>query len=168
MNAIFDRRSIRKYLDKQVEDEKIEQIIKAAMQAPSAANQQPWEFIVVRDKTILDKLSQMSPYSKMVKDADVAVILLGNTEKLIFPENWQLDLAAATQNLLLEAVIMGLGAVWLGVSPVEERVNYIKEIFDLPDNIVPFSLVPIGYPREEKNRYINRFNPHKVHYDKWR
>lgn len=117
MDAIFNRRSIRKYKDKPVEKEKIEKLLRAAMQAPSAGNQQPWEFIVIQDKENLKKLSGMSPYSKLIMNAPLTFVLLGNKDKMKFPENWQQDMGASAENILLEAVELGLGAVWLGVAP---------------------------------------------------
>jgi nitroreductase len=166
MNSIFTRRSIRKYLNKPVESEKVEQLLKAAMQAPSAGNQQPWEFIVVQDKELLRKLSLTSPYAGPVKEALVAIVVLGNKENIKFPEYLQQDLSAATQNLLLQAVELELGAVWLGVAPLEERMKYITELFDLPESILPFAVVPVGYP-EIENKYIDRYEKAKIHYGKY-
>lgn len=166
MQEIFIRRSVRTYKDIPVEKEKIEKLLRAAMQAPSAGNQQPWEFIVVQDKDLLNKLSGISPYSKMVAKAPVAVVMLANKSNMRFFENWQQDMGAATENLLLEAVHLGLGGVWLGVAPVEDRMNAVKEIFDLPDNILPYSVVPIGYPETEQ-KFVDRYDADKVHYDKY-
>lgn len=168
MNSIFTRRSVRTYLDKPVESEKVEQLLKAAMQAPSAGNQQPWEFIVVQDKELLHKLSLVSPYAGPVKEALVAIVVLGNkeNENVKFPECLQQDLSAATQNLLLQAVELELGTVWLGVAPLEERMKYITELFDLSESILPFAVVPVGYP-ETENKYIDRYEKAKVHYGKY-
>ncbi len=136
------------------------------MQAPSAANQQPWEFIVVEDKDTLEKISKMSPYAGMTKDASVAIVLLGNEKRMKFPENWQQDLSAATQNLLLEAVSLDLGAVWLGVAPLNERMSYFKELFNLPEYIKPFAVVPVGHP-ETKNNFIDRYEASRVHKERF-
>ncbi len=111
MNEIFTRRSIRRYVDKPVEQEKIERLLKAAMQAPSAGSQRPWEFIVVQDKERLAQLAQASPYAGPTKDAPLAIVVLANRSALKFPENWQMDVSAATENMLLEAVHLDLGAV---------------------------------------------------------
>lgn len=167
MNSIFTRRSVRKYQDRPVENEKIEQMLRAAMQAPSAGNQRPWEFIVVKDKDLLYKLSTLSPFSGCVKEAALAIVLLANRDCMKYPENWQMDLSAATQNLLLQAVELGLGAVWLGVAPLEDRMEYITQLFGLPDNILPFAVVPVGYPATD-NRFIDRYEQEKVHYEKYR
>lgn len=168
MNSIFTRRSIRKYLNKEVDKSIIEQLLKAAMQAPSAGNQRPWEFIVVRDKDMLNQLGLVSPYAGPVKESDVAIIVLGNlaNERVIFPECLPQDLAAATQNILLQATELDLGTVWLGVAPVEERMEKVRALFNFPKSIIPFSIISIGYS-DNKNNYIDRYEPNKVHYDKY-
>lgn len=163
MNAIFQRRSIRKYQNKPVEKEKIEKILKAAMQAPSAGNQQPWEFLVVENKETLKKLSHVSAYSSMIAEAPLAIVLLGNNERIKIPEFWEQDMGAATQNLLLQVVELDLGAVWLGVAPMQDRIDYIQSLFNLPENIKPFAVVPVGYPAES-NRFIDRFDKNRIHF----
>ncbi|WP_018306537.1 nitroreductase family protein [Desulfitobacterium hafniense] len=168
MKAIFNRRSVRKYEDKPVEREKIEKLLRAAMQAPSAGNQQPWEFIVIEDKKTLKKLSEASPYSKMVANSAATFVLLSRTEGLKFLGCSPQDMGAAAENLLLEAVELGLGAVWLGIAPVEERMNYIKNMFNLPGNIEPFALIPVGYPDGQKNEFVDRFDETRVHYGSWK
>lgn len=165
MEAIFKRRSIRTYQDRQVESEEITQLLKAAMQAPSAGNQQPWEFIVVSDKSRLEKLSYMSPYSKQIAKAPVAIVLLANTTRMKYPENWTHDMGAATQNLLLEATYLNLGAVWMSVAPLEDRTNYIKEMFNLEATLLPYCVVTVGYPDKIQNRFIDRFDSTRIHYE---
>ncbi|WP_432663867.1 nitroreductase family protein [Wukongibacter baidiensis] len=167
MDAIFKRRSIRKYESRTVEKEKIELLLKAAMQAPSAGNQQPWEFIVVQNKEMLKNLSMMSPYAGMVAEAPLAIVLLGNKDYMKYPENWEQDMGAATQNLLLQAVELDLGAVWLGVAPLEERMDYVNRLFNLSENIMPYCVVPIGYPKGQENKMIDRFDEERVHYEKY-
>ncbi|GIM27580.1 nitroreductase [Clostridium polyendosporum] len=166
MEIINKRRSIRAYKDIQVEKEKIEKLLRAAMQAPSAFNQQAWEFIVVEDKETLKKISEMSPYSKPVENSPLTFIVLGNRDNMKVPECWQQDLGAATENLLLEAVELGLGGVWMAIAPIEERMNYIKDMFNLPENIVPYSVIPVGYPVDKPN-FIDRYDSNKVHHEKW-
>lgn len=164
MEAIFIRRSIRKYKNQPVEKEKIDKLLRAAMQAPSAGNQQPWEFIVVQKRENLMKLSEMSPYAKPVKDAPLAFVLLGDVKRMMFPENWQQDMGAATENILLQAVELKLGAVCLGAAPDKDRENYLKEMFDLPKNIKPFCVIAIGYPADvQENRFIDRYDVKRVH-----
>lgn len=167
MEVIFTRRSIRKYKEQPVEKEKIEKLLRAAMQAPSAVNQQPWEFMVVEDRDNLDKLSQLTPYSKMLAHAPLAIIVLANMNNLRAPNYWQQDLGACTQNILLEATYVGLGSVWLGVAPDEERMNNIIDMFDLPNDILPFCVISIGYPEGEENRFIDRFDERKIHIEKY-
>lgn len=168
MNAIFNRRSIRKYKNQPVEEEKIDRLLRAAMQAPSAGNQQPWEFIVVQDKENLKKLSNMSPYAKFVADAPLAFVLLANEERMKYPENWEQDMGAATENILLEAVELDLGGVWLGVAPLEDRVDYLKEMLGLPENIRPYCVIAIGYPVDgQENKFIDRYDETRVHFEKY-
>lgn len=168
MDNIKKRRSIRQYKDREVEQEKIEMLLRAGMQAPSAGNQQPWEFIVVQNRDRLKALSGLSPYASMVADAPVALILLASRERMTFRENGLQDMAACTQNILLEAVSQGLGAVWLGVAPLDERENYIRELFDLDETLIPFCVIPIGYPEEGKgNRFIDRFDAERIHFEEY-
>jgi len=167
MKEIFNRRSIRKFEDRPVEKDKIDKLLRAAMQAPSAANQQPWEFIVVEDKEALNKLSLMSPYSKPVASSGVTIVLLANSNDFKVPTAWQQDLGAAAQNILLEATDLGLGSVWLGVSVADENVAYIRNLYHLPENAKPFALVAVGYPDGQKNEFVDRYKQEKVHYEKW-
>ena len=167
MKIIDERRSVRSYADRPVEPEKIEKLLRAAMQAPSAANQQPWEFIVVREPESLKKLAGLSPYSKMLAAAPLAFVLLGNKEKMAWPQIWQQDMGAAAENLLLEAVELGLGAVWLGVAPLEERMEFISRMFGLKETLDPFCVIPVGYPAGKGNTFVDRYDPAKVHYEKY-
>lgn len=167
MDSIFKRRSVRTYLRKQVEPEKIESMLRAAMQAPSSGNQQSSEFLVIQDAENLIRLSKMSPYSKPVAEAALAIVVLGNTERMKFAENWEQDLGAAVENLLLEAVEQGLGAVWLGVHPLQERIDAIRAQFSLPEYYRPFAVVSLGYPAKENgNHFVDRWNVGRVHYEK--
>ncbi|MBU3170489.1 nitroreductase family protein [Clostridium estertheticum] len=168
MEAIFNRRSIRKYEDRPIEKEKIEKLLRAAMQAPSAANQQPWEFLVIEDKEILKKLSEVSPYSKMVRTSAVTFVLLSRKDGLLAPGCVPQDMGAASENLLLQAVELGLGAVWLGVASIDERMSYIKDLFNLPDNIEAFALIPVGYPDGQQNKFVDRFDKARVHYESYK
>lgn len=166
MKEIFERVSVRQFKDIKVEDVKIEKLLRAGMAGPSAGNQQPWEFIVVENKQTLEKLAGMSPYSKCVAKAPLAIILLGNKDKMKFPENWQQDLGASTQNMLIEAVHLGLGAVWLGVAPLEDRMKYIKDMFNLGDNLQVYAVVPFGYPKNE-TKSEDRYDVKKVHFESY-
>ena len=167
MKEIFNRRSIRKFEDRPVEQEKIDKLLRAAMQAPSAANQQPWEFIVVENKDNLKTLSLTTPYSKPVADSAVTLVLLGNSNDFKVPTGWQQDMGAAAQNILLEATHLELGAVWLGVATADVAIDYIKNLYNLPENIKPFAMIAIGYPNGQKNEFVDRYVAAKVHYEKW-
>lgn len=149
MKEIFERVSVRKYTQQPVETEKIERLLRAAMAAPSAGNQQPWTFCVVRDRALLDELAQASPYAKPLLGAPVGIAVLSKKEGLRFPEYWQQDLGACTQNLLLEAEYLGLGAVWMGIAPLPERMKAVGEILGTNDTAQPFALIAVGYPAEK-------------------
>ena len=167
MNSIFTRRSIRRYSDTPIETEKIDKILRAAMQAPSAGNQQPWEFIIVNEKTQLETLSKLSPYASMVSKSPVSLVILANTSSLRFADYWQQDLSAATQNILIEATELGLGSVWLGVAPDKDRIDYVSNMFNLPSNIIPFAVVALGYPATQGNTFVDRYDESKIHYEKY-
>ncbi|WP_291573273.1 nitroreductase family protein [Clostridium sp. UBA4548] len=166
MDSILKRRSIRKYKDLKVSDEIVEDLLKAAMAAPSAGNEQPWEFVVLRDKEIMKNITEVHPYSKMLLNSDVAIVVCGDEKKEVFKGYWVQDCSAATENILLAAQDMGLGAVWLGVYPIVDRVKKIQEILGLPTSVVPLSIVPIGYPDEEKTPE-DRFDRTRIHYNGW-
>ena len=166
MNSIFQRRSVRTYLEKPVEPEKIETLLRAAMQAPSAGNQQASEFLVVQDAAALRQLSQMSPYAGLLAKAPLAIVLLGSTQRMKFSENWEQDLGAAAENILLEAVELGLGAVWLGVQPEQARIDAIRSQFSLPENLRPFGVIAVGYPIDQNaNRFVDRWDETRVHHE---
>lgn len=161
MRNIFHRTSIRKYQNTEVEKEKVEQVLKAAMAAPSACNQQPWEYYVVTDKQKLEQLSTSSPYAGCTKEAPLAFVACYR-EACIAPEYAQIDLSASVENLLLEADEQGLGAVWLGIAPIQERMDRVAEILELPDGIRAFAIIPCGYPGEEKKQQ-DRYDVSRVH-----
>lgn len=162
MKTINNRRSIRSFKNQLVETEKIDMILRAAMQAPSAINQRPWEFIVVRNKELLVKLSEMSPYSKMVAQAPVAIVIVGRSERMMVKEMWIQDMSACTQNILLEITDQGLGGVWLGVAPNQERMDYISTALNL-EGVMPFAVVPFGYS-EIENIFIDRYEANRIMY----
>lgn len=166
MKAILERRSIRKYREKSVSDEIIRELLKAGMYAPSAGNQQPWDFIVVKNKESLNKIPEFHPYSNMIKEVNAAIIVCGNLEKENIKDFWVQDCSAATQNILLAAHSMDLGAVWLGVYPDDDRVKGVREMFNLPNHIIPLSIIPVGYPAENKS-IPDRYKEDSVHYEQW-
>lgn len=169
MEGIKTRRSIRKYSDKEVEDEKIDKVLRAAMQAAgSRMGSEPWEFIVVKDKNTIKKLSEMSPNAKLIGGCNVAIVLLANMERVHYPEVWQQDMAACAENLLLEASYLDLGAVWIGTAPIQERMDYLSELFGLGENIRPFNIISIGYPGEGlENKFIDKYDETRVFYEKY-
>lgn len=166
LKAIFSRRSIRKYSDKSISEEDLLMLAKAGMQAPSARNKQPWHFIIINQRDKLDALAVAHPYGKMLKEAAAAIIVCGdkNLEEM---ETYLLqNCCAATQNILLAAHDLGLGAVWLGLQPREKRINDVKDLFNIPEYIFPVALLSVGYPGEEKNEE-DRYKPERVKWNGW-
>ncbi|OWZ82919.1 nitroreductase family protein [Natranaerobius trueperi] len=146
MDLLFKRRSIRSYQNRLVEDEKITELLKAGMAAPSALNKRPWHFVVIKERNTLDKITEIHPYSNMLKEAPLAIAVCGKKEE----PYWVQDCAAAMQNILLAATANGLGSVWLGVYPREERADTIKKLLGIDNEYLPLGLCAIGYPNEEK------------------
>ena len=163
MKEIFERVSIRKYQDKPVEKEKIQQILKAAMAAPSAGNQQPWEFYVVTDKEKIKALSECSPYSGCAKGAPAVLVPCYRTEGLMFPEFDTIDLAIATENAWLEIDSLGLGGVWLAIAPVADRMEKADAVLGIGDKLHAYALLPFGYPAESRTQQ-NRYDEARVHW----
>lgn len=161
MNAIFHRKSTRVFLAQEVPKEKIEWLLRAAMQAPSACNQQPWEFYVVRDRKVLEMLSHCSPYAACVQKAPLAIVLCFR-RGLEHGSYVLLDMSAAAENLLLEAEVLGLGAVWLGIAPAAERMDAVRRCLSLPDAVEAFAVIPCGYPAEQRQPE-DRFDRSRVH-----
>lgn len=170
LKMIYTRRSIRVYSDRQISDEDIEKILKAAMLAPSAGNEQPWHFIVVRDREMLKKMSEAFTFGQMLPNASATIVVCADPKLSKYPyDMWVQDCSAATENILLAARCLGIGSVWLGVYPREERMKALRELLGIPENIVVFSVVSLGYPKDEKDFYEadDRFNPDRIHREKW-
>jgi len=163
--AIMTRRSIRAYTAQPVPNDAIKELLAAAMNAPSASNQQPWQFIVVTERKQLDALTTVLPYGQMLKGAPLAIVVCGDLQ-LQEEEYWIQDCSAATQNLLLAAHAKGLGAVWLGVYPRSERVAGICKLFNLPAHVIPLCIVSVGYPLEPLPQ-VRRYNEARIHYNQW-
>lgn len=161
MRLCLERKSVRHYQDKEVSDELIEKLLESAMQAPSARNQQPWEFAVVRNRELLDKLSTISTGASPLKRSPIGILTFMRKE-IGAPQMAPQDMAAATQNILLEATLQGLGAVWIGVYPLEERIEKVYEIIKYKDHLTPFSLIAIGYPLEESHVTQLRYDPSRI------
>jgi nitroreductase len=165
IEAIMSRRSIRIYAKRKIPDETITKLLKLAMNAPSAHNRQPWHFIVVENQKTLKKVTEYHPYSKMLEQASHAIIVLAdnNIQKTDF---WIHDCSAATENILIAAHSIGLGAVWLGVHPSEKLIEDTKTLFEIPKNVTPLSIISLGYPYETKPPRKN-YNPERIHKNKW-
>jgi len=166
IDCMMTRRSVRKYKNDQVSDGLIGKLLEAAMNAPSAGNQQPWQFIVVNDANILKTIAESFPFAGMAKDASVGILVCADKNFVKYEGFWIQDCAACVQNILLAAHSLGLGAVWTGIYPREDRLSGYRKIFDLPESITPFAFIPIGYPAEEKDR-TSRFNDNRIHMNKW-
>ena len=169
IEIIMARKSVRSYTSRPVEKEKVDIMLKAAMAAPSAVNKQPWAFIVIDDRDVLNKLAEVLPYAKMTAEAPMAIVVCGDLSKALNGETdryWMLDCSAASENLLLAAESMGLGAVWTAVYPENDRIAKVRSVLSLPDHIIPFNLIPVGYPqhREESK---DKFKTENIHYNKW-
>jgi len=167
MDAIFTRRSVRRFTAQSVSEESITKVLAAAMAAPSAGNEQPWHFIVVKEKAALKKVSECSPYARAAQDAPVCIVVCGDLSLDKYKgAYWVQDCSAAVENMLLEVQNLGLGAVWLGVYPEEERVGFLKRYFSLPEHVIPFAAIPIGFPAQTLPP-ADRYDPKRVHQEKW-
>ena len=164
INTILARRSIRKYTNKLVSEKDSTTMLEAAMAAPSGSNLKPWHFIVVTDRQMLDNLATAHPYGKMIFEAPLCIAVCG--DPTISADLWVQDCSAATENLLLMATALGLGAVWVGVYPSVERINAIKKTLSIPETIVPLNLISIGHPSEEKEPRT-QYDKLRVHCERW-
>lgn len=166
IEAIKTRRSIRKFNTQTVLPDVIRQLLDAAMSAPSAGNQQPWHFVVIDQRRILDQVPAIHPYAGFCKDAPLAILVCGDTRLEKYQGFWVQDCSAATQNLLLAAHAKGLGAVWTGIYPIEERVQGFRELLDLPEEVIPLALVVLGYP-DQTPPAQERYREDRVHRNMW-
>lgn len=169
IEIIMARKSVRSYTSRPVEKEKVDIMLKAAMAAPSAVNKQPWSFIVIDEKEVLNHLAQVLPYAKMTAEAPMAIVVCGDLTKSLngeFGQYWMLDCSAASENLLLAAEALGLGAVWTAVYPEEQRIENVRAVLSLPEYIVPFNLIPIGYPQRNEEPK-DKFKQENIHYNQW-
>jgi len=166
LEALYTRRSIRKYKDLPISDDTVEKILKAAMYAPTARNTKSSHYIVVTDRDLLNRLTTVHPHANMLKEAMLAIIVCG--DRTLEKEDPYLCIngSAATQNMLLAAHALGLGGVWLGVYGRPDRMKGISNFFNLPEQIVPISAIAIGYPDETKT-CEDRYEKDKIHFNKW-
>ena len=167
LHNILQRKSVRAYTDRAVSHEQLDTLIRAAMAAPTGRDMRPWHFIVLEGRQQLSPLAEQLPYAKMLAEAQAAVVVCGDmsvTDKEGNPSrNWTFDCSAATENLLLQAEAMGLGAVWTGVYPYDERLEAVKQVLHLPDHLIPLNVIPIGYPKGDPQPK-DKYDPAKVEY----
>lgn len=166
MNLIFKRKSIRRFSDEKVNIDKIESLLKAGMQAPSAGNQQPWEFIIIDKDEDKMAISKMHQFAKPAAGASHLIVTIGNLNVCKFHQMIEQDLGACNENILLQATHEGLGAVWLGFHPIEDRTLKLKEYLNIPDYCIPFSVICVGYPIKQEEVKL-RYDESKVHFDKY-
>jgi nitroreductase len=169
LDVIFTRKSVRSYTGEVVKKEELDLLLRAAMAAPSGRNQQPWAFIAITNPSILVKLAEGLPYAKMLPEAGAAIVVCGYSAPHDRPGSrdlWEQDCAAATQNLLLAAEAMNLGAVWTAVHPYPDRQEYIRKILDIPAHVYPFCVIPVGHPTGVENPK-DKFDPVKIHWERW-
>lgn len=161
------RRSTRKFLDRAVEPEKLEHILRAAMQSPTGHNAQDWEFLLVTDRDKREAVSKMGPYSMCAANAPLVVIVLANLDRAFpGPALWPCDMGAVCQTILIQAEEEGLGGTWLAAYPHEERCDYLRKLLDIPENVVPYAAIPIGYKQYVKP-FDDRFDEGKIHREKY-
>ncbi len=170
LKTIITRRSIRKYVDQPISEDQVQWMLRAAMNAPSAGNEQPWEFLVITNRNKLKRVPEFHPYSKMLAGAPLAILVVADPARAKYEgelrQLWIQDCSAATQNILLAAHSLGLGAVWLAVYPDPLRHNGMRELFNIPEGWVPFSIISIGCPVEPKQA-VDRFDETRIHREIW-
>lgn len=164
LETIFNRKSVRTYTARPVEKEKLETLVRAGMAAPSSRDRRPWEFVIVTDRKLLDTLGDGLPLARMLKETRQAIIVCGDTIKS--GNAWFLDCSAAAQNVLLAAESLGLGAVWTAAFPYPDRMKIVRETLNLPEHIIPLTVIPIGYP-QGKEKPKDKFNAKQIHYNGW-
>lgn len=168
ITAILTRRSIRDYTPHPVPQELIKLLLEAGLAAPSAFNEQSTALVVVNDPKVLAEISKVNPASLQLKKATVAIVVCGNQAKQKFKDQgyWQLDGAVASENILIAAHALGLGAVWTAIYPYPDRIPKVQKILGLPQDVIPLNVIPVGYPAEKKSRE-KLYDPARVHTNKW-
>ena len=166
MKTIYARRSIRTFTDEPVKQQDLLKIIKAGMNAPSAVNQQPWEFVIIDSQDIIDGVLEVHPNAKPAKSAPVSILVCGTPSREKSQGYWPIDCAAAVENMLLEITDLGLGACWLGIYPREPRVKKLQEMLKAPKDVIPFALIAVGHPAEEKPPK-DLYDEQRIHKNSW-
>lgn len=167
MKAILERRSVRSFTSEPVSPQHLQTLLRAAMRAPSARNQQPWEFLVLQNRETLEAITDFHPYAVALKSAPCGILICADRNRVsAHPDTWVMDCSAATQNLLLEAVHLELGAVWLTLHPYPDRLEGVRKLLKLPEHILPLCIVAVGHP-EKQPEPMDTFLPERIHYENW-
>ena len=166
LTALLTRRSVRAFLEDPVSEETVVMLLRAAMQAPSAGDARPWDFVVIRSKEVLQGIGDVNPYAKFAAHASVGILVCGNLERERFPGLWIQDTSAAMENLLIAAHALGLGAVWTAVAPFDERIDVVRALCSLPKTVIPLGCALVGYPRYLPKPQ-DRFDASRIHQDHW-
>lgn len=169
LKIIHQRKSVRDYTAKEVSKEQLETLVKAGMAAPTARNLQPWAFVVITERAVLDEMANQLPYCKMLLKAPAAIVVCGDLQKAatdVDQHFWVQDCSAATQNILLAAESVGLGAVWTAAFPYQDRMDIVIKALDLPEHVLPLNVIPIGYPATNEQPK-DKWNPENLHWEKW-
>ncbi len=167
LDCIKNRKSVRRYIDKEVSNEDVLTLIKAGMCAPSAHNRQPWEFIVVNDRLVLDEIASRHKHGKMLTEVNKAIVVLGNREVTNVDEFIYCDCSAVVENMLIQATSMGLGTCWCAIAPNAERVEAIGGYLELPSNIIPVAIVAVGY-HEDTRDALEKFDESKIYFNQYK
>ena len=170
METLRTRISVRQYSEREISDEAVHAILEAGMSGPSAVNARPWSFLVIRNPETLGKMADANGRAaEPLRGAKLGILVCGDLERAFpsAPDYWVVDASIAAQNMILAAHAMGIGSVWLGTWPQEHKVSAQKALFDLPDSIVPHSIIAFGYPREDSAKEKLLYEPGRVHFEKW-
>jgi len=169
IEIIHKRTSVRDYTERKVTRDQLETLVRAGMAAPTAMNKQPWLFVAIDDKEVLNSLGAVLPYGKMLLKSTAAIVVCGDMNKVLDghgKEMWIQDCSAASENILLAATDLGLGAVWTGVYPAEDRVSAVKKVLNLPANLIPLNVIPVGYPAGDTTPK-DKWKAENLHWNKW-
>lgn len=169
LSVIHSRKSVRHYTGEPVSKEDLTTLMKAGMAAPTAVNKQPWVFIAVTDDATLKKLADGLPYTKMIVKSRACIVVCGDMSRTLSGverDFWVQDCSAASENILLAAESLGLGAVWSGMYPLQERVDHVRKILGLPDTIIPLNVIAVGHPAGVEKPQV-KFNEANIHWEKW-
>lgn len=168
MDIIHSRKSVRSFTGENISQELLDEILRAGMAAPSAVNMQPWEFVIVRDRAMMDRLGDGLPYAKMIYKAAAAIIVCMSPEKAHdkLLEYAVIDASCAAQNILLAVESMGFGACWTAAYPRQDRMVYIRRCLSIPEHIIPLAVIPIGVP-DGSEQPKDKYKPEKIHREKW-